>query len=88
MSQSAFIGISSQPTYASSKSAHEMSRRKKAKTIDCGLTKFVYEDGSAPASSATKKVETPGYICPLYNDNEFLYGDKCDVFSFGVVLIS
>jgi interleukin-1 receptor-associated kinase 4 len=58
-----------------------------AQLIDCGLAKFVFEDGSTPASSGKKKVGTPGYTCPLYDDDIIVYCDKCDVYSFGVVLI-
>lgn len=57
-----------------------------AQLIDCGLAKFVREENVTAASSASRKVGTPGYICPLYLNDVITYSAECDVFSFGIVL--
>jgi hypothetical protein len=59
------------------------------KIIDCGLSKYVPEGstGGMSLSSRTTKFGTPAYICPHYNKRDMTYDAKCDICSFGIVLL-
>eukprot|EP01036_Dinobryon_divergens_P031429 gene31429-40823_t len=60
-----------------------------AKLIDCGLSKYIAEDGQGMSIvSATRgRFGTPGYMCPSYNDTTTDYDAKSEVYSFGIVLL-
>ena len=61
-----------------------------AKIIDCGLSKYVPEtslEGLSMRSSASSRHGTLGYMCPLYCKRNMPYDSRCEIFSFGIVLI-
>lgn len=61
------------------------------KIIDCGLSKYVPDAGvvgMSNSSSMGTRFGTPGYICRYYSDRPAMpYDAKCEIFSFGVVLL-
>ena len=61
------------------------------KIIDCGLAKYVPETNKAGMSIHTatgSRFGTPGYTCDRYSKRANVpYDVKCDIFSFGVVLL-
>eukprot|EP01036_Dinobryon_divergens_P033657 gene33657-43498_t len=60
-----------------------------AKLIDCGLSKYIAEDGQGRSilSATGGRFGTPGYMCPSYNDTSTDYDAKSEVYSFGIVLL-
>jgi serine/threonine protein kinase len=60
------------------------------KIIDCGLSKYVPDGGTVGMSNLSSmgtRFGTPGYICSNYTRKPVPYDAKCEVFSFGVVLL-
>jgi serine/threonine protein kinase len=61
------------------------------KIIDCGLSKYVPDAGAGGMSihsTTGNRFGTPGYMCPEYSKKvKMLYDAKCEVFSFGVVML-
>ena len=59
-----------------------------AKLIDCGLSKYVAEDGKGQSilSATTGRFGTPGYMCPNYCKGR-PYDAKSEVYSFGIVVL-
>ena len=61
-----------------------------AKIIDCGLSKYVPEtslEGLSMHSSASSRHGTVGYMCPWYCKRNMPYDSRCEVYSFGIVLL-
>ena len=61
-----------------------------AKIIDCGLSKYVPEtslEGLSMRSSASSRHGTLGYMCPWYCKRNMPYDSRCEVYSFGIVLL-
>ena len=66
------------------------------KIIDCGLAKYIPEQGAVAAAGALMSINTAtgarfgtvGYMCPKYSKkSDMPYDAKCEVFSFGIVLL-
>ena len=61
------------------------------KIIDCGLSKYVADSSEAGMSMQSltgARFGTLGYMCPYYSRRaEVVYNAKCEVFSFGIVLL-
>eukprot|EP01036_Dinobryon_divergens_P030218 gene30218-39424_t len=60
-----------------------------AKLIDCGLSKYIAEDGQGRSihSATGGRFGTPGYMCPFYNEGATNYDAKSEMYSFGIVLL-
>ena len=60
------------------------------KLIDCGLSKYVPEVGSAAAMTVFtrtgQRFGTPLYMCPHYATGVGDYNAKSEIYSFGIVL--
>ena len=61
-----------------------------AKIIDCGLSKYVPEnstEGLSLQSSGSSRYGTPGYMCPYYCKRNMKFDARCEIFSFGILLL-
>ena len=61
-----------------------------AKIIGYGLSKYGPEtslEGLSLHSSVNTRHGTVGYMCPSYSTRDMLYDSKCEIFSFGIVLL-
>jgi serine/threonine protein kinase len=61
-----------------------------AQLIDCGLAKLLFEDSSGRSTSKSSsglRKGTEGYICLQYQRGTVPFDAKCDVYSFGIVLL-
>ena len=59
-----------------------------AKLIDCGLSKYIAEDGTGGSirSQTGFRFGSIGYMCPSYCKGK-PYDDKSEVYSFGIVIL-
>ena len=61
---------------------------REAKLIDCGLAKYIAEDGTGGSirTATGFRFGTIGYMCPSYCRGR-PYDDKSEVYSFGIVIL-